>query len=236
MSFNDLLKKYQIDPVQPEKPGPPVRQPQPAQPDPLPAQPVKPVPMQPARQIPVQPVMPMNSVKPAPEQPVKQVPAQPVRPAPVQPVRPAQPASVPPTRPADPVRRPEPAKPSSGAQQLLDELDTDVLGGKQEPVQPLHPGNINRPHARPPRSTPGNTPKDLPPYWYLDVILLGVTVLAGLAILSSWDSVMDAVAGFIMSLADMALIIAVVLAVVLFVFLWLRRRYRWQRFLRRLRL
>lgn len=215
MSFNDLLKQYKVSPDEP-KPAQPVK------PQPAPVQPVRPQPT------PVQPVKPQS----APVQPVRPqpTPVQPVRPqsTPVQPVRP-QPT---PVQPAQPVK-PKPTRPS-GAQQLLDDLEKDAHGGTPslEPVQPLRPGKSKRPSARAPRPAPRQMGRDLPPYWYIDAILLGVTLLGALALLIHWDSVMDAAAELIMTLADVAIVAVIVLGAALFLILWLRRRYRWRRWWR----
>ena len=206
MSFNDLLKQYQVSPDELKPAQPPVKGPEPGK---VNSAPVKPT--QPAK-----PVRPLEPLKPA------STPAQPVRPA----------------EPATPIPAPDkpvhPTRPASNAQQLLDELDHDVCGGAQkgEPVQPLRPGKDKQPAAQPPRTEAHPTRRDLPPYWYIDAVLLGITILAALGILTNWNSVMDAAAKLIMTLADMAIVAIIVLGIALFVILALRRRYRWRRWWR----
>lgn len=207
MNFNDLLKQYQVSPDQPRKPAP------------QPPQPVKPVP-QPE---PVRPVTPVQPVKPA--APVQG--GQPSRPASSGKPRSESPAPPQPVHPAQPVK-PAPQRPSSGAQQLLDELAQDIHGSKHQhqPVQPLRPGKDNRPAARIQHSDVPPARQNLPPYWYLDAIFLGVTLLAALMILINWHSLMDAAAQVIMNIADVAIVALIVLAAALIVILALRRRYR----------
>jgi len=208
VSFNDLLKQYQVKPEEPEKLAAPIK----------PAEPVK-LATPPART--PQPVKP---AEPAPTEPLRPAPVRPAAP-PVEPTRPVTPPE--PVRPVPSVQ-PKPFRPVSGAQKLLEELDQDVRdgGSKPHPVRPLRPGTHRQTAPRPRPTASRHT---LPPYWYVDAVLLGVTVLAGLAILANWNSVMDAAMRLIMSLADMAIAVVIVLGVVLFVILILRRRIRLQR-------
>jgi len=211
VSFNDLLKQYQVKPEEPEKLAAPIK----------PAEPVK-LATPPART--PQPVKP---AEPAPTEPLRPAPVRPAAP-PVEPTRPVTPPE--PVRPVPSVQ-PKPSRPVSGAQKLLEELDQDVRdgGSKPHPVRPLRPGTHRQTAPRPRPTASRHT---LPPYWYVDALLLGITLLAALSIFVHWDSVMDGAMRLIMTVADMAIVALIVLAIVFFVILMLRRRYRWRRWSR----